>query len=358
MTSAATEHVRPVRATDRVVVRPCDADDAIRWEAFAQRCPDATFFHAIEWRGIIERVFRHRTHYLIAERGDEVAGILPLAELRSRLFGNALVSLPFGVYGGPAATDGGAERALIDAAVDLARSRGVAHLELRDRARRRPDWPQQDLYVSFRKELDRDAEANLLAVPRKQRAMIRKGIKLGLRSEIDPSVDRFFALYADNMHRHGTPPFAKDYFARLRATFGERCEVLIVTDPDGRPVSGVLSFYFRDEVLPYYAGDTLAARDLAANDFKYWELMRRACERGLRWFDFGRSKVGTGSFDFKRNWGFEPEPLHYEYCLFKRDAIPQNNPLNPKYRALVALWRRLPLPLANALGPMLVRNLG
>ena len=142
MTSAATEHVRPVRATDRVVVRPCDTDDAIRWEAFAQRCPDATFFHAIEWRGIIERVFRHRTHYLIAERGGEVAGILPLAELRSRLFGNALVSLPFGVYGGPAAADGGAERALIDAAVDLARSRGVAHLELRDRARRRPDWPQ------------------------------------------------------------------------------------------------------------------------------------------------------------------------------------------------------------------------
>ena len=133
---------------------------------------------------------------------------------------------------------------------------------------------------------------------------------------------------------------------------------MIVTDAGGTPVSGVLSFYFRDEVLPYYAGDTLAARDLAANDFKYWELMRRACERGLRVFDYGRSKRGTGSFDFKKNWGFEPEPLHYEYRLRKRDTVPQNNPLNPKYRALVAVWRRLPLPVVNALGPHIVRNLG
>lgn len=358
MESAATEGPRPGRATERIAVRPFAAADAPRWQAFAQRTPDATFFHAVEWREIIERVFRHRTHYLVAERGGEFEGILPLAEVRSRLFGHALVSLPFGVYGGPAAADPDAERALIDAADRLAQSLRVDHLELRNRRARCPGWPRQDLYVTFRKALDADPEANMLAVPRKQRAMIRKGIKNGLRSEIDASVDRFFALYADNMHRHGTPPFSRDYFAKLREAFGDRCEVLIVTDARGTPVSGVLSFYFRDEVLPYYAGDTPAARDLAANDFKYWELMRRACERGVRLFDFGRSKRDTGSYDFKRNWGFEPEPLHYEYRLLKRDAVPQNNPLNPKYRALVATWRRLPRPVANALGPMLVRNLG
>ena len=129
-------------------------------------------------------------------------------------------------------------------------------------------------------------------------------------------------------------------------------------DPSGRPVSGVMSFYFRDEVLPYYAGDTVAARDLAANDFKYWELMRRACERGVRVFDYGRSKLGTGSYDFKKNWGFEPAPLPYEFRLLRRKAVPQNNPLNPKFRTLIAIWRRLPLPVANALGPRIVRNLG
>jgi FemAB-related protein (PEP-CTERM system-associated) len=123
-------------------------------------------------------------------------------------------------------------------------------------------------------------------------------------------------------------------------------------------VSSVLTFYFRDEVLPYYAGDAVEARDLAANDFKYWELMRRACERGYQVFDYGRSKRGTGSFDFKRNWGFEPAPLAYEYALFRGGRIPELNPLNPKYRTFIALWRRLPLPIANRLGPFLARGLG
>jgi len=358
MGSVAAEVARIDPVAERAMVRPFAKADAERWEAFVHGCADATFFHRIGWRQIIADVFRHRPHYLVAERGGEFVGILPLAEVRSRLFGHALTSLPFGVYGGPAATDSDAERALVEAAAGLARSLEVDHLELRNRRSKCPGWPQQDLYVTFRKALLPDAEANLLAVPRKQRAMIRKGIRNGLKSEIDESVDRFFALYADNVHRHGTPPFSKDYFARLRAVFGDRCEVLIVTDSRGRPVSGVLSFYFRDEVLPYYAGDTPDARELAANDFKYWELMRRACGKGLRLFDFGRSKRGTGSFDFKHNWGFTPVPLAYEYQLLKGNSIPQNNPSNPRYRTFIALWRRLPLPLANRLGPHLVRALG
>ena len=358
MAAGAMAIAEAERTTNRTFVRAFDDNDEGRWEAFVERCPDATFFHRIGWREIIEGVFRHRAHYLVAERGAEFVGILPLAEVRSRLFGHALTSLPFGVYGGPATTDADAERALIDAASELARSLEVDHLELRNRVAKCPGWPRQDLYVTFRKKILQDVEANLLAIPRKQRAMVRKGIKHGLRSEIDVSIDRFFALYADNVHRHGTPPFGKSYFTRLRAVFGDRCEVLTVTDPRGRSVSSVLSFYFRDEVLPYYAGDRADARALAANDFKYWELMRRACERGLHVFDYGRSKLGTGSFDFKHNWGFTPAPLAYEYQLLKGDSIPQNNPLNPKYRAMIALWKRLPRVAANALGPYIVRSLG
>jgi FemAB-related protein (PEP-CTERM system-associated) len=212
--------------------------------------------------------------------------------------------------------------------------------------------------VTFRKSILPDEEANMLAIPRKQRAMVRKGIKNGLRSDIDPGVDRFFALYADNVHRHGTPALPKRYFQALRDEFGGDCDVLTVSAPDGRPLSSVLSFYFRDEVLPYYAGDDEAARDLAANDFKYWELMRRSCQRGLNVFDYGRSKQGTGPYAFKKNWGFEPTPLHYEYCLYKRDAVPQNNPSNAKYKLLIKTWRRLPIGMANWLGPFVVRSLG
>ena len=352
--------VRPNDASGAVsiTVRPFVEDDRAAWASFVQACPDATFFHRIEWRDIIEHVFGHRPHYLLAEHGGEIAGVLPLAQVKSILFGHSLVSLPFAVYGGAAVTDESARVSLHAAAVDLARRLGADHLELRNRISCEPGWPQQDLFVTFRKSIKPDAGANMQAIPRKQRAMVRKGMHRGLTGEIDISVDRFFDLYADNAHRHGTPPFPKRYFESLQRAFGDACEVMTVVSAEGRPVSGVLSFYFRDEVLPYYAGDILDARELAANDFKYWELMRRASERGCRIFDYGRSKRGAGSFDFKKNWGFEPQPLHYEYQLFKGNGIPQNNPLNPKYRALIGLWRRLPRPVVNALGPSIVRNLG
>ena len=335
-----------------------DSDEAQRWDAFVAGCRGATFFHRSGWRQVIAEVFRHRPHFLYAQRAGRIEGVLPLAHVKSLLFGAALVSLPFAVYGGVAADSSEAAMALEDEAQTLAERLGVSHLELRNVAARHPDWPTQDLYVTFRKELLPDVEANLLAIPRKQRAMVRKGIKNELHSEIDATPDRFFALYADNVHRHGTPALPRRYFEALQRVFGADCEVLSVVDAGGPPVSSVLSFYFRDEVLPYYAGDDVTSRDLAANDFKYWELMRRACERGLKVFDFGRSKRGTGSYAFKKNWGFEAQQLHYEYRLFRGDAIPQNNPLNPKYRALIALWRRLPLPVANAIGPHLARSLG
>jgi FemAB-related protein (PEP-CTERM system-associated) len=339
-------------------LEPEDRTAVARWDAFVARCPEATFFHRAGWQRIVSEVFRHRTHFLYAERAGVVEGVLPLAQVKSLLFGNSLVSLPFAVYGGVAATTPDAAEALEREAQTTARRLGVDHLELRNLRPLHPEWPTQDLYVRFRKQIAPEVEANMLAIPRKQRAMVRKGLKNNLRSEIDPDIERFFALYADNVHRHGTPPFPRRYFEALVEVFAGDCEVLTVVDPSGRPLSSVLSFYFRDEVLPYYAGDEISARDLAANDFKYWELLRRSCERGLKVFDYGRSKLGTGSYSFKKNWGFEPEPLFYEYCLYRREAIPQNNPSNAKYRLLIETWRRMPIGLANWLGPFIVRNLG
>jgi FemAB-related protein (PEP-CTERM system-associated) len=338
------------------------ADDAITgaaWDAFVSSCAPATFFHRAGWQRLLNRVFRHDTHYLYAATDDGcIVGVLPLAHVSSVLFGNALVSLPFAVYAGVAASNDEAAAALEAEAQVLARRLGVAHLELRNVDARHHDWPVQSLYVTFRKPITGDDEENLHAIPRKQRAMVRKGSKHGLHSAFDDGVDAFFSLYANNMHRHGTPALPKRYFEALRAEFGADCDVLTVRTAGGRPLSSVLSFYFRDEVMPYYAGDDESARELAANDFKYWELMRRSAARGCRVFDYGRSKSGTGSYAFKKNWGFEPRPLHYEYCLYKRDAVPQNNPANPKYRLFIEGWRRLPIGVANWLGPYVVRNLG
>lgn len=348
----------PAAAT--TVVRELGDADRARWDAFVDATPAATFFHRAGWRDVVETVFGHRTHFLYAERAGRIVGVLPLARQKSLLFGDALISLPFCVYGGAVGIDRPATEALLDAAEDRAHALGTGHLECRNLAEPvgRDGWSTTDLYVTFRKAITADAEANMLAIPRKQRAMVRKGIKAGLVGHVDDDVARFFALYADNVHRHGTPAQSRRYFETLKRVFGDDCRVLTVTSAAGTPLSSVLGFTFRNEVLPYYAGDAVAARETAANDFKYWDLMRRSAEAGLTLFDYGRSKVGTGPYDFKRNWGFEPQPLHYGYKLVRADAVPENNPLNPKYRAFIALWRKLPLPVANRLGPFIAGSLG
>jgi len=333
------------------------SEDHARWDDFVSSCPEATFFHRAGWKDVIERAFGHRTHFLLAESAGAIEGILPLAEVKSFLFGHSLSSLPFCVYGGVAAKTERARVALDDAAVTLAEKLKVDHLEYRTISAFHPDWATKDLYVTFRRPIDPEPEKNLNAIPRKQRAMVRKGIKAGLQAEVDTDTKRFFAAYSDSVHRLGTPVFSRKYFEILTDVFSKDSEVVTITK-DGQLVASVLSFFFRDEVLPYYGGGTRLAREGAGNDFMYWEVMRRACERGYKVFDYGRSKRGTGAFDFKKNWGFEPQPLQYQYKLVRSSTVPDHNPLNPKYRMFIAAWQRMPLALANLVGPYVVKNLG
>lgn len=327
------------------------------WDDFVVRCPQATFFHRAGWQQIMEQAFGHKTWFLYAEENGQIQGVLPLVEINSLLFGHSLSALPFCAYGGIAAVSDSAHSKLDQAAQSLASHLNVDYLEYRLREPQHPGWPTKDMYVTFRKVMDPDVEQNLLAIPRKQRAMVRKGIKHGLQACVEPSTERFFTAYSFSLHRLGTPVFSRKYFRLLKQTFGEDCEVMVITHAD-KVVSAVMSFYFRDEVLPYYGGGTDAARDLAANDFMYWELMRSACGRGYRIFDFGRSKQGTGSYSFKKNWGFEPEQLYYEYQLHRKQTMPEINPLNPRYRLFIQAWQKMPLALANLIGPHINRNLG
>lgn len=328
------------------------------WDDFVRRQPEGTFFHVSAWKQAVERAFGHFCPYLYVEDAGEIKGVLPLVHVRSALFGNGLISTGFGVYGGPIAVDDDAAAELDAAARNLMTRVGADYLEYRCCQRLHNDRPVKDsLYATFRKPIEPDDDANLKAIPRKQRAMVRKGIKAGLISEIDSTPERQFALYAESMRNLGTPVFPKNWFHVLAEELGEDCEILTVLH-EGRPVAAVMNFFFRDEVLPFYGGGSPAARAVAANDFMYWEVMRRAAARGCRIFDFGRSKVDSGSYHFKKHWGFEPEPLYYEYSLAKGEKVPEVNPRNPKYQALIAAWQHLPLPIANRIGPMVARKLG
>ncbi|HTD05571.1 FemAB family XrtA/PEP-CTERM system-associated protein [Undibacterium sp.] len=355
---ASADHLQSPCAGSQLSIQLMQAQDAARWDQFVLECPEASFFHRAGWQSVIERAFGHKTWFFFAEAEGKIVGVLPLAEIKSALFGHSLSSLPFCVYGGVATESDAARVALTLAAQALASKLKVGHLEYRNvKASAQEGWHTKELYVTFRKEIDPDEEKNMLAIPRKQRAMVRKGIKFELKSELDEGIERFFHAYSSSVHRLGTPVFSKKFFRLLKETFGKDCEVMTIVK-DERIIASVMSFYFRDEVLPYYGGGTAEARDLAGNDFMYWELMRRACARGYKVFDFGRSKLGTGAFDFKKNWGFEPQPLHYTYQLHQSTAVPDNNPLNPKYQLFIKMWQRLPLPVANLIGPHIVKNLG
>ena len=347
-----------------IAVHQLQPHEHARWDAFVQACPDATFFHRAGWQTVMEQGLGHDSYFLYAQQDGRIAAVLPLAHLRSRLSGAALVSLPFCVYGGIAGGGAAARQALDGAAQALAQRLRVGHLEYRwrDVAGSGADiaadgWLRRPLYATFRRVLHADPESNLLAIPRKQRAVVRKAMAAGLHSAIDYDTVPFFPIYAGSVHRLGTPVFARRYFALLRTVFGNDCDIVSVYH-DQQAQASVLVFYFRDEVLPYYGGGTLLARSSGANDFMYWEVMRRASLRGCRLFDFGRSKIGTGAYDFKKNWGFAPQPLPYAYKLLRATALPEVNPLNPKYALYIRAWRRLPLPLANLLGPHIVRQLG
>ena len=340
-----------------VTVRTLQPGDEERWDAFVEAAPDGTFFHLSGWRRVIESAFRHRTYYLLAERDHILTGVLPLTLVKTRLFGASLISNAFCVEGGPIAADAVSLQLLENAAVRLMEELRVPVLEFRSWAESRPDWLSKgDLYAGFRKPIDPSVDRNLKAVPRKQRAMIRKGMQNGLCSKLDDDVEHLHRVYGESVRNLGTPVFSKRYFELLRTVFPRQSDIVTITSA-GKPVASVLNFYFRDTVLPYYGGGTADARRVAANDFMYWEVMRRACERGYRRFDFGRSKRGTGAYDFKCYWGFEPTPLVYQFRLAPGREIPDLNPLNPKLRMFVELWKRLPLAVAARLGPPIVRGL-
>lgn len=329
------------------------------WENFIAKCPEASFFHKAGWARVIEKSFGQRPYFLYAQSGGEIQAILPLVHVKSMLFGSSLISTAFTVGGGTAALNDTARQALDQHAQRLCADLGAAHIEYRGVSQAPEGWiARDDLYAAFSWEIAAKEEDNLKQIPRKQRAVVRKAIELDLGCSIDSSADNFFALFSASVHRLGTPVQSKHYFTNLLQEFGpDACDILTIS-ADGQPVSSVLSFYFKDAVLPYFTGGALAARQYGSNDLMYWRLMRRAQQRGYKIFDFGRSKVGTGPYSFKKNWGFAPVPITHAYYLPNGGALPNMNPTNPKYELLIKAWQSMPRALANFIGPYIIRGIG
>jgi FemAB-related protein (PEP-CTERM system-associated) len=338
-----------------------DASEAARIDAFVRGHRQATPFHLPAWSRAVAKGCGQRAHTLVAERADGVLiGVMPMTEVHSPLFGKALVANGFAVGGGILVESDTAIAPLADAAWALAERLGCSTLELRGGPLPEGWLIDDHTYLGFTRPLAADDEAELLAIPRKQRAEVRKA----LANDLDVSVgsgaaDRraHYAVYAESVRNLGTPVFPRALFAAVLDAFGDEADILTVRH-EGKAVASVLSFYFNGTVFPYWGGGTDAARGLRANDRMYFALMSHARAKGCTRFDFGRSKAGTGPAAFKKNWGFEGEPLAYAKRAADGQAPREINPLSPKYRFQVAAWKRLPLPVANLIGPLISRGLG
>jgi FemAB-related protein (PEP-CTERM system-associated) len=392
--------------------------DKTAWDAYVMQHPDSTVFHLTAWKEVIEQTFGHKSIYLLAFRNERTTvhpepsalrrsshiqqttfappaqlnakpiypesnslkktseadltgatnsknsltpakpvGLLPLFRIKSLYFGNYLTSLPFVELGGIVADDELIAEQLLDHAVKLAEDLRCDYIELRNR-KVLFDLPVKSIYYNFRREIFSEEDQNLKAIPRKARRMVRQGKKKGLKSEIgNHLLTEFYEIFAKSYHRLGTPVFPLKLFKNLLKTLDNKVQILLIRSQDKIPIASVMTFFFRGQVVPYYAGSVFEYRNLAPNDFMYWELMRFGCENGYKIFDFGRSKKDTGSYHFKRHWGFKPVQLAYQYHMVKSKELPNLSPSNPKYQKKIELWKKLPLPVTKILGPPIAKYL-
>ncbi len=339
-----------------VVLRALEAEDP-RWDTYVKGHAEGTFFHLLCWRRVIRRTYKSPDHYLVAERSGQVVGVLPLFERGAKPFSRALVSTPVGVHGGVLADD--------DAVADQLKrgARAIAEREKLDYVEYKSERPvysdlytKSDLYFVFRQELFEDRAQLLSAVPRKARAVIRSAERAKLRADFNrDDLEAFYDLYALSLRNLGTPMFPKELFV---ASIEEVPDADILTVRQcGRIIGCVLNYYYKDMMMPFFAGALPEARGVGINHYLYWAMLEQGYDRGFRTFDFGRSKRDTGAYKFKRLFGMEPIPLHYQYDLVEAKEPPNMNPTNPKFAMAIDNWKRLPVPLTKMMGPLLARRI-
>jgi FemAB-related protein (PEP-CTERM system-associated) len=345
-----------------------DAGELRALDAFIAAHPEGTPFHRPAWLSGVARGTGQQAVMLVGERpsyfrGGEIAALLPLHAVHSPLFGRVLASSGFAVGGGLLIAEDVDPTPIFAALEEMALRRSCSSAELRGGPlpESREGWTiKTESHCGFVRPLAADDEKELLQIPRKQRAEVRKGLGLDPASSVGTGPEdraAHYAVYAESVRNLGTPVFPKSLFDAVLDAFGADADILTVRH-EGRPIASVLSLYHGGAVMPYWGGGTWEARRLRGNDRMYYELMLHARARGCSHFDFGRSKTGSGAYDFKRNWGFEPEPLSYGVWTApgaeKRDA----DPTSARHSARIRLWQKLPLPVANALGPWIARGLG
>ncbi|HJX29896.1 MAG TPA: FemAB family XrtA/PEP-CTERM system-associated protein [Thermoanaerobaculia bacterium] len=358
--SPASVRLEAVPAPRALTVEELTPPYEAAWDRFVRTKPDGTFFHQLDWRWLVERTFGHRPHYLMARRGETITGVLPMFELKSLLFGHSLVSIPFAIGGGVVAADDETARSLLFRAQELADRLDVDYLELRSERPASDHLLTKDLYVTFRSDLTQGEDAWLQRMDRKRRQMMNYVLKdkAGFSFSIAglEELPLFYRLFSESMRHHGTPVYPRLFLEQILDRFPTRTNLFFVHHA-GKPVAGVLNLLFGDVIMPFYAGADRSVRPRGVDDYMYLSIWRWGRDHGFKTFDFGRSKRGTGAYEFKARWGMDEVPLAYQYHLVRAKQLPNVSPANPKYQAAIEMWRKLPLPVTQFLGPRIIRRI-
>jgi FemAB-related protein (PEP-CTERM system-associated) len=321
------------------------------WNKYMGLSPNSTFFHLSGWMKVLKKTFGYEPCYLYAEADGELCGILPLFFINNFLSGKALVSLPFGVYGGICADDEYIAALLSQEAIKITKEKKASYLELRHLYNPLNNMPIKDLYDTFIKELPKDKDECLNQLPRKTRAATRKSLSFGLETEVGIHLLKdFYHIYSISVRNLGSPVFPYKYLTLLAEEFKDNILVMNVKYK-GKVIASVFTFIYKDTVIPYYAGSLPQYFKMQPNNFMYLKLMEWGVENGYKYFDFGRSKKGTGSHHFKVLQGFKPKPLYYQYYLNSINEIPDLSPKNKKLKLVINTWKKLPVWLTKLIGP-------
>jgi FemAB-related protein (PEP-CTERM system-associated) len=347
---------QPASGTGDLLVRAFCEDDRGDWDRFVLSHPHGSPFHLIAWKKTVEESYPYKSVYLLTRDGNGIRSVLPLFLVKNMVAGKALISTPFGVYGGILAGDDGSRRALYEYASELGREWKVDYIEFRNAfAEQSVGAPNISRYVTFTQPVQPGEAALLESLPKKTRNLVRKALKtpFSMRYGVRDA-GRLDDLMARNMRRLGTPMFPRRYFERLLANFGEMADIREVW-LEGKPVAASLNFYYQGAMHTYHAAADQSLNALAPNTFMYFDHLRWAGQNGCGVFDFGRSKKGTGVFEFKRHWNTTMRELPYEVLLVNRKELPNFSPANPRFDLAIRIWRKLPLPVTRVLGPRLIR---
>ncbi len=330
--------------------------DEKEWDEFILRATNATFYHQIGWKNVVERTYGHKPCYLIARENGEIIGVLPLFSIESRIFGRKLVSVPFSPYGGVCAGNQEVESSLLEKAQWMAKEKNVDYLEFRCLSDTKGGLITNDAYFTLILKLTNDSELLWEKFSRKVRNAVRKALKSNLVAVIDNKYYKdFYRIYSKNMRDLGTPVHADSFFRNLLLEFPEQTKIAVVKY-EGKIIGGIFLLYFRNTIISGWASSDKSYQWLNPNNLMYWEAIKHGCEEGYDYFDFGRSIADSGTYHFKMPWGTELKQLYYQYYLNNTKEMPDISQINPNRRMFAKVWKKLPLSLTNIIGPSLRRG--